>query len=55
MSMQQHGERHVERIAGVSERAVDRIATVDGPDILNSIDQIEKLDKGARRTFGAER
>jgi len=25
---------------------------LDGPEILNSVDQIEKLDKVARRTFG---
>jgi hypothetical protein len=52
MSIQQRGERHVDRMAGVSERAVDHIETMDGPEILNSVDQIEKLDKVARRTFG---
>jgi hypothetical protein len=52
MSMQQRGERHVERIAGVSERGLDHIETMDGPEILDSVDQIEKLDKVARRTFG---
>jgi hypothetical protein len=52
MSMRQRGERHIERMAGVSERAVDHIETMDGPEILNSVDQIEKLDKVARRTFG---
>jgi hypothetical protein len=52
MSMQQRGERHVERMAGVSERAVDHIETMNGPEILNSVDQIEKLDKVARRTYG---
>jgi hypothetical protein len=52
MSMQQRGERHVERMAGVSERGVDHIETMDGPAILNSVDEIEKLDKVARRTFG---
>ncbi len=52
MSMQQRGERHIERMAGVSERGVDHIETMDGPEILNSVDQIEKLDKVARRTFG---
>jgi hypothetical protein len=52
MSMQQRGERHVNRMAGVSERAVDHIETMDGPEILNSVDRIEKLDKVARRTFG---
>jgi hypothetical protein len=51
MSMQQRGERHVERMAGVSERGVDHIETMRGPEILGSIDQIEKLDKVARRTF----
>jgi hypothetical protein len=51
-SMQQRGERHIERMAGVSERGVDHIETMDGPEILNSVDQIEKLDKVARRTFG---
>ena len=54
MSMQQRGERHVERMAGVSERGVDHIETMDGPEILNSVDQIEKLDKLSRRTFGLE-
>ena len=52
LSMQQRGERHVERLASVPERAVDHIETMNGPEILNSVDQIEKLDKVARRTFG---
>jgi hypothetical protein len=51
-TMQQRGERHLERMAGVSERGVDHIETMDGPEILNSVDRIEKLDKVARRTFG---
>ena len=51
MSIQQRGERHIERMAGVSERAVDHIEAMDGHEILNSVDQIEKLDKVARRTF----
>jgi hypothetical protein len=51
MSMQQRGERHLDRMAGVSERGVDHIETMDGPGILKSIDEIEKLDKVARRTF----
>jgi hypothetical protein len=52
MSMQKRGERHVERMAGISERGVDHIETMDGPEILSSVDEIEKLDKVARRTFG---
>jgi hypothetical protein len=52
VTMQKRGERHVERMAGVSERGVDHIETMDGQEILKSVDQIEKLDKVARRTFG---
>ena len=52
MSIRQRGERHIERMAGVSERGVDHIETMDGPEILNTVDRIEKLDKVARRTFG---
>ena len=38
--MQQRGERHVERMADVSERAVDHIETMNGAEILNSLDEI---------------
>ena len=41
-------------MAGVSERGVDHIETMHGPEILKSVDQIEKLDKVARRTFGLD-
>ena len=51
MSMQQRGERHVERMAGVSERGVDHIETMQGSEILARVNQIEKLDEVARRTF----
>jgi hypothetical protein len=51
MSMQKRGERHIERMAGISERCVNHIETMDGPEILGSVDEIEKLDKVARRTF----
>jgi hypothetical protein len=51
-SMQQRAERHLERMAGVSERGVDHVETMQGSEILARVDQIEKLDKIARRTFG---
>ena len=50
-TLAERGQRHLKRMAGVSERGVDHIGTMDGPEILNSVDQIEKLDKVARRTF----
>ena len=52
ITMQQRGERHVERMAGVSERGVDHIETMQGSEILARVNQIEKLDEVARRTFG---
>jgi len=51
-TLAERGQRHLKRMAGVSEKAVDHVETRDGPEILNSVDQIEKLDKVARRTFG---
>jgi hypothetical protein len=54
MSMQKRGERHVEPMAGVSERGVDHIESMDGPEILKSVDRIDKLDKVGRRTFGLD-
>ena len=51
-TLAERGQRHLKRMAGVSERGVDHIETMDGLEILNSVDEIEKLDKVARRTFG---
>jgi len=50
-TLAERGKRHLKRMAGVSERGVDHIETMDGPEILTSVDQIDKLDKVARRTF----
>jgi hypothetical protein len=54
ITMQQRGERHLGRMAGVSERGVDHVETMQGSEILARVDQIEKLDKVARRTFGLD-
>ncbi len=53
ITMQQRGERHLGRMASVSERGVDHVETMQGSEILTSIDEIEKLDKvaGARLAF----
>src|SRR6059058_478516 len=40
-TLAERGQRHLKRIAGVSEKAVDHIETMDGPEILNSVDEIE--------------
>ena len=52
VTLMERGQRHLKRMAGVSEKAVDHIEMLNGLQILNFVDQIEKLDKVARRTFG---
>jgi hypothetical protein len=52
ITMRRRGESHLGRMAGVSERGVDHVETMQGSEILARVDQIEKLDKVARRTFG---
>ena len=52
MTMRKRADRHVERMASISERGVDHIETMDGPEILNAVDKVEKLDKITRRTYG---
>jgi hypothetical protein len=52
--MQERGERHRERIAGVSERVVDHLETMDPNEILSRSSQVEKIDTVARRTFGLD-
>jgi hypothetical protein len=53
-SMQQRGERHIGRMAGIVERGTGHVAAMDGGGILDRIDEVEKLDKVARRTFGLD-
>jgi hypothetical protein len=47
--MAAHRKLH-QRREDIEARA--NLANVAGPEILDSVDQIEKLDKVARRTFG---
>jgi len=53
-SMQQRGERHIGRMAGITERGVEHVEAMDGGGILDRINEVEKLDKVARRTFGLD-
>ncbi len=52
ITMQQRGNRHVERMAGVSERVVDHVETMQGDEVLKSIHEVEKFDRMARRNYG---
>lgn len=52
VSMQQRGERHVERIAGISERVTGHVETMEPAAVLKSIHEVEKFDRMARRNYG---
>ena len=52
--MRERGQRHRERMAGVSGRVVDHLETMDANEILTRSSQVEKIDTVARRTFGLD-
>jgi len=52
--MQERGDRHRERMAGVSERVVDHLESMEADQILSRSSQVEKIDTVARRTFGLD-
>lgn len=52
VTMQQRGERHLERMAGVVERTLPAVEAMPPAGILDRIEDIERLDKVARRTYG---
>src|SRR6266487_4088137 len=49
--MQERGERYRERVAGVSERVVGHVESMDPDESLSRSAQFEKIDTIARRTF----
>lgn len=51
-TMQQRAERHVERIAGVTENVLPHLESMQPSAVLKSIHEIEKYDRMARRNFG---
>jgi len=50
--MQERGERYRERVAGVSERVIGHVESMEAGEILARSAQFEKIDTVARRTFG---
>jgi len=52
MSMQQRGERHLGRMANIVEKTIPHVEAMEPGAILDRVDDVEKLDKVARRTFG---
>src|SRR5436190_22990696 len=51
-SMQQRGERHLGRMANIVEKTMPHVEAMEPGAILDRVDDVERLDKVARRTFG---
>src|SRR5207247_4831097 len=51
-TMQQRGERHLGRMANIVEKTMPHVEAMEPGAIFDRVDDVEKLDKVARRTFG---
>jgi hypothetical protein len=51
VSMQQRGERHTGRVAGLTERMLMTFEQLSEGEQLRFVDELEKIDKIGRRTF----
>jgi hypothetical protein len=51
-TMQQRGERHLGRMANIVEKTLPHVEAMEPGAILDRVDDVEKLDKIGRRTFG---
>jgi len=51
MTMQQRGERHVERVSRIVEKTLPHVEAMEPEAILNRVDDLDKLDRIGRRTY----
>ena len=51
-SMRQRGERHLGPMANIVEKTMPHVGAMEPDAILDRVDDVGKLDKVARRTFG---
>jgi hypothetical protein len=51
MTMQQRGERHVERVSRIVEKTLPHVEAMEPGAILNRIHDVDKLDRIGRRTY----
>lgn len=52
ITMQQRGQRHQERIAGVTDNVLPHLEAMQPGEVLEGIHEIEKYDRMARRNYG---
>jgi hypothetical protein len=51
-SMHQRGERHVGRVANIVEKTLPHVEAMEPGAIFDRIDDVDKVDRIGRRTFG---
>lgn len=54
VTMQERGARHVERMAGITEKVLPHLETMEPDELLDSARNLERLDFVARRNYGLE-
>src|SRR5690348_16584412 len=54
VSMQQRGEQYTERMAGISEKVVPHLESLEAADILDRAREIELRDRWSRRNYGLD-
>lgn len=53
-TMAERGQRHLRRMAGVVEKTLPAVEAMHAEGILDRIEDIDRLDKVARRTYGLD-
>ena len=52
VTLSERGQRHVERVAGIVERALPAVEKMTPDALLDRVEDFDRLDKIARRTYG---
>ena len=55
MSIQQRGERHVDRMAGIVEKTLPHVESMEPGAILDRAKDVDRLDRIGRRTYGLDK
>jgi hypothetical protein len=54
LSLRDRAERHVERMAGITDKVLPHLETMEPAEILRSARNLERFDFVARRNYGLE-
>ncbi|MBA3832912.1 MAG: hypothetical protein H0X34_13665 [Chthoniobacterales bacterium] len=54
VTMHERGTRHVERMAGITEKVLPHLEAMEPGELLDSARNLERFDYVARRNYGVE-